>query len=84
MVVAIKITDKGGEQEMIVKVAPVGERVIEVNTVNGGSIADVLAIAEVSVNGRTILLNNREATEQTPIMKEGDIIVLAPKMKGGR
>ena len=69
---------------MIVKVAPVGERVVEVNTVNGGTIADVLAIAGVSVNGRTILLNNREAEETTPVMKEGDIIVLAPKMKGGR
>ena len=69
---------------MLVKVAPVGEKVIEVNTVNGSSIADVLAIAGVSVNGRTILLNNKEADETTHVGKEGSIIVLSSKMKGGR
>ncbi len=69
---------------MIVKVAPVGEKVVEVNTVNGSSIADVLAIAEIPVNGRTILLNNKEARETTHVGEPDSVIVLAPKVKGGR
>lgn len=69
---------------MVVKVAPVGEKCIDVNTVNGATVAEVLAIAEVPVNGRTILLNQEAASESTKIPRENSIIVLAPKMKGGR
>ena len=69
---------------MLVKVAPVGERVVEVNTVNGETIADVLAIAGVEINGRRILLDNKDADETTKITRDGSVVVLAQKMKGGR
>lgn len=69
---------------MIVKIAPVGERVTEVNLNGGHTVADALSIAEVMVNGRKIILNNKEVEETTIIKDENSLIVLAPKMKGGR
>jgi hypothetical protein len=69
---------------MIVKIAPLGERVVEVNVEAGVSIADILAIAEVDVNGRSIRLNNVEVDESGTVSAEGSIITLVQKMKGGR
>jgi hypothetical protein len=69
---------------MIVKVAPLGERVSEVNVVEGSSVAEILAVAEVDVNGRTIAVNNIPADEQFKVTTEGAIITLAQKMKGGK
>ena len=69
---------------MLIKIAPLGERVIEVNVENGTHIGEALRVADISVNGRTIRINNAEADEDTPIEAENSIITLATKMKGGR
>ena len=68
---------------MIVKIAPLGERVVEVN-VEGGTIGEALNIAEVDVNGRSIRLNGVEVDESTVITAENSIVTLVNKMKGGR
>ena len=68
---------------MIVKIAPLGERVVEVNVEAGTTIEDALEIANVVENGRTIMLNNSPADVDTPITAENSIITLAQKMKGG-
>jgi len=69
---------------MFVKVAPIGEAIVEVNLNGGRTVADALAIAKVLVNGRKILLNNKEVDETAEIKKENSIIVLTQKMKGGK
>ena len=66
---------------MIVKIAPIGERVVEVNVESGTCVAEALEIAGVLVNGRTISLNNATANETTPIKEENSILALAGKMK---
>ena len=68
---------------MIVKIAPLGERVVEVNVEPGASIASILEIAEIDVNGRSIRLNNQEVDEGHTVDAEGAIITLVNKMKGG-
>ena len=69
---------------MIVKIAPLGERVVEVNVDVNTSVAQALEIAEVDVNGRSIRLNNIEVEGNAMITAEDSIITLVNKMKGGR
>lgn len=69
---------------MIVKVAPLGERVVEVNVESSSSVAQILQTAGVVENGRSIAVNNTPAELETPVTQEGSIITLAQKMKGGR
>jgi hypothetical protein len=69
---------------MIVKIAPLGERVVEVNVEAGTTIDQILKIAEIDINGRSVRLNNVEVGVDTPIEAEGAIITLVNKMKGGR
>ena len=71
---------------MLVKVAPLGERTQEVNVESGTEIASILSIAGVSVNGRSIMLNNAPADEYTAVVEQDtqNIITLANKMKGGK
>jgi hypothetical protein len=69
---------------MIVKIAPLGERVVEVNVEAGTSIEAVLDIAGININGRSIRLNNNEVDENATIDAEGAIITLVNKMKGGK
>lgn len=69
---------------MIVKVAPIGERVVEVNVEQGATVGSILEVAGVLVNGRTISVNNSPATENTSVNAENAIIALAAKMKGGK
>lgn len=68
---------------MIVKVAPIGERVVEVNVESGSTVEQILDIAGVEINGRTVSVNNTPATESTQVTAEGAIIALAGKMKAG-
>ena len=68
---------------MLVKVAPIGERVTEVNVEAGSTVGNAISIAGVDVNGRNILLNNATADSNTAITTEGSIIALAGQMKGG-
>ena len=69
---------------MIVKIAPLGERVVEVNVEVGTSVGQAIDISGVEINGRGIRLNNTDATLDTLINDEGAIITLVNKMKGGR
>lgn len=69
---------------MIVKVAPLGERVVEVNVESGSSVSQILSIAGVIENGRSITVNNVPADMDTTVTQEGAIVVLAQRMKGGR
>ena len=68
---------------MLVKIAPLGERVVEVNVDANTTIGTTLEIAGVDDNERTIRLNNVDANLDTLITAEGSIITLAQKMKGG-
>jgi phage terminase large subunit-like protein len=69
---------------MIVKIAPLGEVVVEVNVASGTTVAECLRVADVDLNGRTITVNDSDATESTPIQQDGSIVALISKMKGGR
>jgi hypothetical protein len=69
---------------MLVKIAPLGERVIEVNVLDGTTIGKALEIGNININGRDIRINNAEADENTPIEVEGSIIILTQRMKGGK
>ena len=69
---------------MLVKIAPLGERVVEVNVENGTSVEECLSVGGVMYNGRAIKINNQDADLTTQVTGEGAIIVLAQKMKGGR
>lgn len=68
---------------IIVKVAPAGERVIEVSVEKGATVAEVLSIAGISDNGRDIFVNNKKADISSTISKSGTIVALATKQKGG-
>ena len=69
---------------MLVKVAPLGERVVEVNVEMNTSVGEAIRVSAVSINNRSIRLNNVEADEDTLIIAENSIITLAPSMKGGK
>lgn len=69
---------------LIVKVAPLGETVTEVAVASGTSVEQILEIANVDLNGRSITVNDAAATLSTPVTANGAIIALITKMKGGR
>ena len=69
---------------MIVKVAPLGEKVTEVNVNEGTSIASILSIAGVELNGRSIRVGGNVMQADEGIDTEGSIITLAMQMKGGK
>ena len=68
---------------MIVKIAPLGERVVEINVATGTSVAECLRVGGVQLNGRVITVNDSDATTETPVQQDGSIIALISKMKGG-
>ena len=67
----------------IIKVAPIGERVVEVNVADNTSVCEILRIAGVMCNDRTIAVNNSPATFDTLVSGDA-VITLANKMKGGK
>ena len=69
---------------MLVKVAPMGGIVETVNVEPGTKVGEILRIAKVDVAGRSIRVDNEEATVETPVNEDESIITLANKMKGGR
>ena len=69
---------------MIVKVAPMGEQVVEVNVESGTTVGFILGIAGVESDGRAITVNNMSASDSTQVTTENAVISLANKMKGGR
>ena len=68
---------------MLVKVAPMGETVTEVNVSTGITVEDILDTAGVDDNGRSITVNNVPASLDTIVNNENAVISLANKMKGG-
>jgi len=68
---------------IIVKVAPIGERVIEVSCASGATVEQILDIADVSLNGRSITVNDAAAQLSTPVTAQNAIVALITKMKGG-
>lgn len=69
---------------MIIKIAPLGERVTEVSIASGTTVEEALRIAGVSLNGRSITVNDSDATLTTQLTADGTIVALISKMKGGR
>jgi hypothetical protein len=69
---------------MIVKVAPMGETVTEVNCEVNSTVEQILGIAGVDDNSRAITVNNVPATLSTQVSNDGAVISLANKMKGGK
>ncbi len=68
---------------MLVKVAPMGEQVVEVNVESGSTVDQILNVAEVDENGRSITVNNTPADLTTTVTAENAVISLANKSKGG-
>lgn len=69
---------------MLVKVAPMGEQVVEVNVAEGTTVQSVLDIAGIDHNDRAITVNNNSASLSTPVTEGNSVISLANKMKGGK
>ena len=69
---------------MLVKVAPMGETVVEVNVESGTSVNDILDIAGVSHNDRAITVNSESASPSSTVATDNSVISLANKMKGGQ
>jgi len=68
---------------MIVKVAPMGEQVVEVNVESGSTVSSILDTADVDHGDRAITVNNEPAQLTTTVSAEGAVISLANKSKGG-
>ena len=66
-----------------VKVSPHGDVVKTVMVEKGSTIDEILEIAEVDLNGRSIFLNASPATLDTEVNEANSTIVLANKAKGG-
>jgi putative ubiquitin-RnfH superfamily antitoxin RatB of RatAB toxin-antitoxin module len=71
------------ETVIIVKIAPLGEVVREVSITSGTTVEEALRIANVSLNGRSITLNDEDANIGTPITETDSVVALITKMKGG-
>jgi hypothetical protein len=67
----------------IVKIAPMGERVVEVNVASGTSVNECLRVAGVPLNGRVVTVNDSDATVDTQVTADNTVITLVQKMKGG-
>ncbi len=68
---------------IIVKVAPLGERVVEVMVASGATVEQVLTAADIELNGREVRVNEVAATLSTPVNSTNAIVALVSKMKGG-
>jgi len=68
---------------MLVKVAPMGEQVVEVNVEAGSAVEQILDTAGVDDNGRAVTVNNVSANLDTTVTAENAVISLANKSKGG-
>jgi putative ubiquitin-RnfH superfamily antitoxin RatB of RatAB toxin-antitoxin module len=68
---------------MLVKVARLGTAVQELALTNGQTVSDALAAADLVVENEDIRINNTTAS-MTSVLKDGDIVTLVPKVKGGQ
>lgn len=68
---------------MLIKVARLGTAVQEVALVDGQSVNDALIAADLAVENEDIRINNTTASV-TSVLRDGDIVTLVPKVKGGQ
>ena len=66
-----------------VKVARLGNAVVEVALGVGSSVQDALDAAELYLDGEDVRINSRSAS-LTDEVANGDIVTLVPKVKGGQ
>lgn len=68
---------------MLVKVARLGTAVQELALTDGQTVADALVAADLTVENEDIRINNSSASVSS-VLKNGDIVTLVPKVKGGQ
>ena len=68
---------------MLIKVARLGTAVQELALTDGAKVSDALAAADLAVENEDIRVNNSTSSETT-VLREGDIVTLVPKVKGGQ
>jgi putative ubiquitin-RnfH superfamily antitoxin RatB of RatAB toxin-antitoxin module len=68
---------------MLVKVARLGTAVQELALTDGATVNAALESADLSVENEDIRVNNGSASVTT-VLKDGDIVTLVPKVKGGQ
>jgi putative ubiquitin-RnfH superfamily antitoxin RatB of RatAB toxin-antitoxin module len=68
---------------MLIKVARLGTAVQELALTDGAKVSDALLAADLAVENEDIRVNNSTSSETT-VLREGDIVTLVPKVKGGQ
>jgi putative ubiquitin-RnfH superfamily antitoxin RatB of RatAB toxin-antitoxin module len=68
---------------MLVKVARLGTAVQELALTDGSKVSDALAAADLGVENEDIRINNTTASQDS-VLRDGDIVTLVPKVKGGQ
>lgn len=68
---------------MLIKVARLGTAVQELALVDGSKVSDALAAADLDVENEDIRINNTTASQDS-VLRDGDIVTLVPKVKGGQ
>ena len=68
---------------MLIKVARLGTAVQELALTDGAKVSDALTAADLAVENEDIRVNNSTSSETT-VLKDGDIVTLVPKVKGGQ
>jgi putative ubiquitin-RnfH superfamily antitoxin RatB of RatAB toxin-antitoxin module len=68
---------------MLVKVARLGTAVQELALTDGQTVNDALVAADLTVENEDIRINNSSASVSS-VLKNGDIVTLVPKVKGGQ
>jgi len=68
---------------MLVKVARLGTAVQEIALTEGQNVGEALLAADLAVENEEVRVNNTSASETT-VLRNGDIVTLVPKVKGGQ
>ena len=68
---------------MLVKIARLGTAVQEIALTDGSKVSDALVAADLTVEAEDIRVNNSSASQDT-VLRDGDIVTLVPKVKGGQ
>jgi len=68
---------------MLVKVARLGTAVQEIALTEGQNVKEALLAADLEVENEEVRVNNSAASEST-VLRNGDIVTLVPKVKGGQ
>lgn len=68
---------------MVIRIAKLGEAVLEVEAENGDSIRTILANAEIATAGFEIRLDGNAVGDLDRTVADGNVITLVPEIKGG-